>query len=69
MRAALRLRREDARFDHDSGAFTGVFEYFVAFGDRSDLAWMEAALSRLDTSRQSFGREYIQKLRERLSRQ
>ena len=68
LRAALRLRREDKSFDSDPGAMLGVFEYFATFGDHTDLAWMEAAVSRLDDSRRPYATKPIQQLRERLSR-
>lgn len=63
---ALRLRRDDKRFDHDSGAMLGVFDYFAKFGDSTDLAWMEAAVSRLEIPQ--YAAASIQQLRERLSR-
>ena len=68
LRAALRLRREDKTFDSDSGAMIGVLAYFAAFGDQSDLAWMESAVARLDESRRPYATKPIQQLRERLSR-
>jgi hypothetical protein len=64
---ALRLRREDEQFDHDSGAMLGVFDYFGRFGDRTDLEWMERAMSRLD-DRGIYAQHHVQKLRERLAR-
>lgn len=64
---ALRRRRDDKRFDHDSGAMLGVYEYFAQVGDRTDLEWMERSLSRLD-DRRTYAEKSVQKLRDRLSR-
>jgi hypothetical protein len=67
-RQALRGRRDDPEFGHDHGARLGVFRYFVAFGDESDLAWMERAAETLDATRRPIGDEEIRKLRARLLR-
>jgi hypothetical protein len=67
-RQALRGRRDDSEFGHDHGARLGVFRYFVAFGDESDLAWMERAAETLDKRRRPIGDEEIRKLRARLLR-
>jgi hypothetical protein len=45
-----------------------VFRYFVAFGDESDLSWMERAAETLDETRRPIGDEEIRKLRARLLR-
>ena len=66
-RDALRRRRDDKRFDQDSGAMLGVYEYFAREGDDADLLWMERSLSRLDDRRNSAAKS-VQKLRERLPR-
>lgn len=63
---ALRLRREDRRFDEDPGAFLGVYAYFARFGDKTDPAWMEKSLGRFD-DRRRIAEESVRKLRVRLA--
>ena len=65
LRAALRARRADKNFDPSGGCIIPLFEYFVVFGDKSDLAWMESAANRSDES--ALSASLIKKLRERLS--
>lgn len=65
-RQAMRARRDDARFDSDSGPFTMVFDYFAAVGDESDLRWMRSAKSRLDSARFEYGERSVQALEKRL---
>jgi hypothetical protein len=65
-RHAMRARREDERFNSDSGSFTMVFDYFAAVGDESDLRWMRSAKSRLDSGRLEYGERSVQALEKRL---
>ena len=66
LRAALRLRRDGADVPHGHyGSMRDVFDYFVKFGDGTDLEWMEKAVERLSGSRQA-GMEKVQELRARL---
>ena len=67
-RQALRGRRDDPGFRHDNGARLGVFVYFAAFGDESDLAWMERAAETRGEYHRPTGDEEIRKLRARLGR-
>ena len=62
----MRARREDGRFDSDSGSFTMVFDYFAAVGDESDLRWMRSAKRRLDSGRLEYGERSVQALEKRL---
>jgi hypothetical protein len=65
-RHAMRARREDERFDADSGSFTMVFDYFAAVDDESDLRWMRTAKNRLDSSLLEYGERSIQAFEKRL---
>lgn len=67
-RQALRGRRDDPIFRLDHGARLGVFEYFAAFGDAADLAWMEEAAGSLDETRRPYADKPIGELRRRLGR-
>lgn len=67
LRNALRLRRSDPRFQHDPGGLFGIFDYFVAFGDRDDLKWMETAVTKLSEERRPRVFKRIKKLQERLN--
>lgn len=69
LRNALRLRRSDPRFQHAPGGLFGIFDYFVAFGDRDDLKWMEMAVTKLSEERRPRVFKRIQKLQERLDQE
>lgn len=66
-RQALRGRRDDPRFGHDHGARLAVFDYFAAFGDATDLAWMVRAAGTLDEARRPYADKPIGVLQRRLA--
>ncbi len=68
LRNALRLRRSDSQFQRDPGGLFGIFDYFVAFGDREDLKWMEMAVNNLSEERRPRVFKRIKKFQERLDR-
>jgi hypothetical protein len=68
MRNAVRLRRSDPSFEHDPGGLFGIFDYFVLFGDHSDLTWMENAVTSLSEERRPRVLVRIKKLQERLNK-
>jgi hypothetical protein len=67
LRAALRNRRTDPKLRHDNyEAMCNLFNYFVKFGDASDLCWLEKATGQLQESQRKLGEERVKELRERL---
>lgn len=67
-RNALRNRRDDHCDDREPRCSMSYFDYFVTFGDETDLAWMECAAESLDERRRKYADEPIEKLRLRLGK-
>lgn len=67
-REALRGRRDDLNFQHAHLARQSVFDYFAAFGDSADLAWMESVAGSLEEDCRPRADKSIGELRRRLGK-
>ena len=67
LRAAIRERRDPPALASDNyWAMSDLFDYFVKFGDESDLIWMEKAVERLWDQHRQYGIDKLKLFRSRM---